>query len=100
MRSTVDIVEVMDRLISGLQQARAAGDESCADGFLDRATNIFCAVREWCVTKLAENGGNGPSNANTGLGVEQNGIPLNMFFMEDFWLKEGFTFQSMDVNMP
>ncbi|KAJ5579581.1 uncharacterized protein N7459_005566 [Penicillium hispanicum] len=98
-RSTIDVLQVMDRLIDVMQQARAAADESCKDGFLDRAMKVFTATKSWCSTKLAETEGNYAPDNSIGQTFEGNGIPLDMLFMEDLWLREGFALQSADINI-
>ncbi|OOG00092.1 hypothetical protein ASPCADRAFT_203985, partial [Aspergillus carbonarius ITEM 5010] len=54
MRSTVDVLQVMDQLISNLQQAREAAGEEAAGGHLDSTTRKFLLIRSTCAAKLAE----------------------------------------------
>lgn len=62
VRSTLDVVQVTGRLISNIQQARAAFGEKSASGLLDRAIRIFMLFKSCCAAKLAQGaGGKDPS---------------------------------------
>ena len=89
----------MDQLIENIQQARAAAPECCKDGFLDLAMQVFMGTKSWCIAKLGENQSNASANIAFTT-VDSSEISLDTLFMDDLWLKEGFAFSSVDLNLP
>ena len=98
VRSTVDVLQVMDQLISNIQHAKAADDEKSADGLLDRSIRIFMSVRSWCAAKLAEGAGGGNSGNAGCQAAGENGMQLEALFLEDAWLKDNFTYGFLEGN--
>ncbi|PYH93827.1 hypothetical protein BO71DRAFT_380628 [Aspergillus ellipticus CBS 707.79] len=85
VRSTIDILQVLDQLVSNMERARALEDERSADGLLDRSITKFRATRAWCAGKLAQDvdvGGFG--DFATGEGEMQ----LDALFLDDIWLRD------------
>ncbi|RAL03034.1 Zn(II)2Cys6 transcription factor domain-containing protein [Aspergillus ibericus CBS 121593] len=54
MRSTIDVLQVMDRLISNLQQARAAAGDESAGGHMDNSTRKFRLIRNTTASQTAQ----------------------------------------------
>jgi hypothetical protein len=54
-RSTVDLIEVLDRFIGNLRLACELGGDDSADNVLEKAIRIISSVRTWCSAKLVDN---------------------------------------------
>ncbi|KAH8649923.1 hypothetical protein BX600DRAFT_473805 [Xylariales sp. PMI_506] len=55
VRSTVDLLAVIDRILRNLQLASVAGGvDTSADGLFHRTLRIFMMAKTWCSTKMAE----------------------------------------------
>ncbi|KAF7561477.1 hypothetical protein G7046_g2655 [Stylonectria norvegica] len=87
-RSTVDILQVMDELISNVRHARAAEGEICAEGLLDRAAKIFVAVKAACAGKFAEKARNAETGNSECETAGEDGLLLDPFILEDAWLND------------
>ena len=98
VRSTVDVLQVMDQLISNIQDARAADGENSAEGLLDKSTRIFMSVRSWCAAKLAENVGGGDSSSVGYQAAGEGSMLLEPLPLEDMWLKDNFTYGFLEEN--
>ncbi|PWY73034.1 hypothetical protein BO70DRAFT_381779 [Aspergillus heteromorphus CBS 117.55] len=91
VRSTVDVLEVMDRLIGNIEHAKGPAGEECARNPLDRATRIFASVRAWCAAKLAAVTVRGAPRGDPGCPpVGHNDTQLDALFLEDMLLGDGF----------
>ncbi|PWY64730.1 hypothetical protein BO94DRAFT_357097 [Aspergillus sclerotioniger CBS 115572] len=88
MRSTVDVLQVMDRLISNLQQARAAAGEEAAGGHLDSSTRKFRLIRSTCAAKLAEHEQKNRTAFQT---ARENDLQLNSLLLDYGLLDESLT---------
>ncbi|KAJ5752267.1 hypothetical protein N7520_009184, partial [Penicillium odoratum] len=89
-RSTVDVLQVIDKLINNIELAKAPEGEECTGGPLDKSTRIFTSVRNWCAAKLAEDGEEGVQrdpNCQTNV---HSGTQLDAFFVEDAWWRDSF----------
>ncbi|KGO68317.1 hypothetical protein PITC_066750 [Penicillium italicum] len=90
-RSTVDVLQVIDRLIHNIQRAKAADGEDCTGGPLDKSTRIFTSVRTWCAAKLAECGVEDVQGGNTGFQQDgSSGTQLEGLFLEEAWWRDSF----------
>lgn len=98
VRSTVDVLQVMDQLISNIQHAKAADGDESADGLLDRSTKIFTSVRSWCAAKLTEGAGGGDSGNAGFQAAGESGMPLEALFLEDVWLSDNFIHGFLEGN--
>ncbi|KAL9068817.1 MAG: hypothetical protein Q9161_005904 [Pseudevernia consocians] len=99
VRSTVDVLQVMDQLISNIQHARAAHGEKSAGGLLDKSTRIFVSVRSWCAAKLAENVGDEDSGNAGYQAVGEGGMLLEPLPLEDMWLKDNLAYEFLEENV-
>ncbi|KAJ5947193.1 hypothetical protein N7466_000208 [Penicillium verhagenii] len=79
---TVDVLQVMDRLLSNIDAARTAIGDQGKDGFLDKAFKVFTSVKAWCSAKLQ--GMDGSEN------VAEIACDLQFedLFLDDDWLKD------------
>lgn len=95
VRSTINVLEVMDRLVSNIQQASAAAGEKSSGGFLDRSTRIFMSFRSWYAAKFSEGAGidSGNCASQAGGGGTLLSIPL-----EEMWLEDNFNFGFFEGN--
>ena len=93
VRSTIDVLQVLDRLLKNIDKAKVLVGPQGDDGFLDRASVIFKSVQSWCSSKLEQNEveENLPSEVAPNL-PDENYLPLDDFTLEDAWLKEYLTF--------
>ncbi|KAJ5538119.1 hypothetical protein N7494_007598 [Penicillium frequentans] len=90
-RSTVDVLHVIDQLLSNIQQAKSADGEECTGGPLDKSTGIFTSVRAWCAGKLAEDGVAGVQGASTSFEPDMNSdTQVEALFLEDAWWRGSF----------
>ena len=88
MRSTVDVLQVMDQLISNLQQAREAAGEEAAGGHLDSTTRKFLLIRSTCAAKLAEHE---QRNSTVSQTARENDLQLNSLLLDYGLLDESWT---------
>lgn len=98
VRSTLDILQVMDQLISNIQHARIVAGEKSAEGLLDKSARIFTAVRSWCAAKLAEKADVGDYGNTSYQATGDGGIAFENVPLEDMWLKDNFTFGLLEGN--
>ncbi|KPM45559.1 hypothetical protein AK830_g940 [Neonectria ditissima] len=90
-RSTVDVVQVVDRLIGNILQAREAfGDES-ADGLLDKSIRIFKAFRSQCVANLDDGVGGDSEISGTERGARKDGSVPDPFLLDEMWFMDSFS---------
>ncbi|CAM1508658.1 Fc.00g055060.m01.CDS01 [Cosmosporella sp. VM-42] len=98
VRSTVDVIQVMDQLICNIELARAADDKGSAGGLLDRSTRIFMSVRSRCAAKFAEAAEiEDPHNIRSRR-VGEGGILLDTLPLEDDWLEGDFSCRFLEGN--
>ncbi|ROV95570.1 hypothetical protein VSDG_05261 [Cytospora chrysosperma] len=100
VRSTIDVVQVMDQLIANMQQARVADGEQAAEGFLDRSARIFMSFRQWCAGKIDEGtaGAAGQASTHGVLTGGDNGFLLDPPGFSDIWLQENFSYGVENFN--
>lgn len=90
VRSSVDVLQVMDRLIGNIQQARSMDGERSAGGLLDKALKIFASVRQWCAAKLVEDGRPADTGIIHNISYANRPSSFDFFPVEDDWLKDNF----------
>ncbi|KAJ6779642.1 hypothetical protein PWT90_05762 [Aphanocladium album] len=90
VRSSVDVLQVMERLIGNIQQARSMDGESSAGGLLDKSLKIFTSVRQWCAAKLVEDGRPADTSNIHNISYANSPSDLDFFPFEDVWLKDNF----------
>lgn len=107
VRSTVDVLQVMDRLIGNIQHARSLDGESSAGGLLDRSIKIFMSVRSWCAATLneqvvADDAKEAASHTNSAVEREipLECAPLDCMPLEDMWFKDYFNLGLLDETEP
>ena len=94
VRNTIDVLQVLDQLLKGIDEAKVLVGPQGDDGFLDRAAMIFRSVQSWCSSKLGQNDEvteNLTSDLVSHL-PDENYVPIEDFLLEDAWLKEYLTF--------
>ncbi|PYI00607.1 hypothetical protein BO78DRAFT_37618 [Aspergillus sclerotiicarbonarius CBS 121057] len=96
MRSTADVVQIMDRLISNLQEAIAATGQESAGGHLDNSTRKFRLIRSTCAAKLAENA---QRNSTAAQVVRENDLQLESLLLDYGLLDESLTSDLLE-GMP
>ncbi|KAJ5893433.1 hypothetical protein N7495_005124, partial [Penicillium taxi] len=90
-RSTVDVLEVIDQLLSNIQRAKAAESEESTGGALDKSTGIFTSLRGWCAAKLAEGSVGSVQGDNTSFQPDVNSdTQFQALFLEDSWWRDSF----------
>lgn len=99
VRSTVDVLQVMDQLISNVQHAKATIGEKSADGPLDRSSRIFMSFRSYCAAKLAEDAGGGDSGDASSQAIGESCTQFENLFSEDDWLRDNFTYGLLEGNV-
>lgn len=92
VRSTIDLLFVLDEIINNLKEVREICGESPDDGIIARSVRIFSSVRSLCGAKLAADtdGSNHPSFQNA---TSENGIFLDSMSIEglgDIWMRDIF----------
>lgn len=91
VRSTVDLLEVMNRLIVQLSEARDILGEQARNGYLDRAVKIFTIVKSWSAAKFDE----------VGVGVvetQQAEQPaIDGMSIDNLWLMDQFFWNENDL---
>lgn len=92
VRSKVDLVQVMDKLLSNVQQATAMEGEQSLGGPLDRSAKIFMAVKLWCEANMFED------LAGRDLSSSNRGIDTSALQLEDEWFRDEFAQWMLDVN--
>lgn len=99
VRATVDLLQVVDRVISNYQHASVTSSDGCADGIGARIVRVFTSVRSWCGAKLGEGtGGVEPSNAGC-LATSGSGLLLDTMSLDgldDMWLKDLLAYGSLE----
>lgn len=95
--STVDVLQVLDRLIENIQHAKSMDGERSVGGLLDRSTQIFTSVRSWCAARLAEGAGL-DLNTTSEQSFTDAAVSLDFFPLEDAWLKNSFNLGLLDGN--
>ena len=89
VRSTLDVLEVMDQLIKNIQVVRAANGEQSANGLLDRAATIFMLVRSWFAANLCESPADGErENVRPQTSFGSDAMVIDPIALEDVWLKD------------
>lgn len=96
VRSTVDLVQVLDRFIGNMQHVRAAEGDRAADGALDRLLRIFNAVRSWCALRLGDGTEMGVTGNGGWHGAGDAGVLLEPMPPADMWLRDMFSFGSLE----
>lgn len=94
VKSTIDVLQVIDRLISNIQQAQAAHCEESVGGLLDKSIGIFTSVRSWYAARVMEGSDGGVQgrefyNADCQRD-DHNDTHLETMLLEDSWLRDGF----------
>ncbi|KAH8888428.1 hypothetical protein GQ53DRAFT_843406 [Thozetella sp. PMI_491] len=54
VRSTIDLIPVLDQVISNLDQAGAMTGDGSEDGIFPRTSQLFMSVKSWCSAKLSD----------------------------------------------
>lgn len=90
VRSTVDLLLVLDQVISNLEAANVTGGDSSTDGVIGRTARLFSSVRMWCGAKFGDGTGGGPGGG-TGNHESQAQAPA-----ENAMLMEPMLLQSLD----
>jgi hypothetical protein len=52
VRSTIDIIAVLDQVIGYVEQAGVMVGDGCEDGIFPRTAKLFTSVKSWCSAKL------------------------------------------------
>ncbi|KAJ5648060.1 hypothetical protein N7490_004432 [Penicillium lividum] len=82
---TIDVLQVMDRLLDNIHEAKTMIGDQGKDGFLDKASKIFASVRSWCSSNLPRKIGVGNVVCDRTL---DNGQKFEDLFLDDAWLKD------------
>ena len=96
MRSSVDVLLVMDQLIGNIQLAKAAEDGASVGGLLDKSTRIFMSVRSRCVAKFAEGAGSEYFNDAGSHNAGERGTLLCPLPVDEEWLEDDFTYRFLE----
>lgn len=93
VRNNIDVLQVLDQLLKGIDEAKVLVGPRGDDGFLDRAATIFRSVKSWCSSKLGQSDEMTESLApDIVLHLPESYVPVEEFCLEDAWLKEYLTF--------
>ncbi|KAJ6093072.1 hypothetical protein N7486_008361 [Penicillium sp. IBT 16267x] len=85
----VDVLQVMDRLLNNIDEAKAAIGDQAKDGHLDKAFKIFASVRSWSSSKPHRREiGEVESDTVCDGNLDGNGIQLDDLFLDDAWFKD------------
>ena len=87
VRSTVDILQILNRLLSNLELANQMCFDGAEDSVAARTIKVFAAVRAWCSAKLGSSG-NEANDTNLPLTSEAGMFqdPFNLESLDDAWL--------------
>lgn len=91
VRSTVDVLVVLDQIISNLQQVHVDGGTEFVDVIRDKTVKILGLVRSWCAVKLAPHH-HGGTNSEA---IDENSMFTEPMFLEgldDIWMRDIFQF--------
>ncbi|KAJ5736933.1 uncharacterized protein N7483_002058 [Penicillium malachiteum] len=90
VRKEIDVLQVLDRLLKIIDEAKSMIGSQGDDGFLDRAATIFATVKSWCLSKLEPGDvtvNDMASDATCDFIPDGNCTPED-FVLDDAWLKE------------
>lgn len=87
VRSTVDILQILDRLLNNLELANQLSFDGAEDSIAARTIKVFTSVRAWCSAKLGSSG-NAANDTSLRLtseaGMSQD--PFALESLDDAWL--------------
>ncbi|KAJ5672230.1 hypothetical protein N7507_001357 [Penicillium longicatenatum] len=84
----IDTLQVMDRLLNNIDEAKTAIGDQAKDGYLDKAFKIFGSVRSWCSSRLRQKEVGEVAPETVGGGNSENDTRLEELFLDDAWFKE------------
>ena len=88
VRSTIDLISVLDRLLENMEQASRISFDGSEDNVATRTVKIFTSVRAYCAPKLAM--ALGQELEGTLAPTDGSGMFSDQFSMEgmdDMWLR-------------
>ncbi|KAJ5682236.1 phosphoketolase 1 [Penicillium macrosclerotiorum] len=99
VRSSLDIMQVVDRVISNLERCRKYHGDQSSGGIMERAIGIFQRFKSWCATRLPSVHTGDTNNIDFDLQTQCNS-PLDGLFLDDWWWKETLDFGPVGNNLP
>ncbi|KAJ5710068.1 hypothetical protein N7493_009660 [Penicillium malachiteum] len=90
VRKEIDVLQVLDRLLKVIDEAKLMIGSQGDDGFLDRSSIIFATVKSWCLSKLESKHVTANDVASGDICdfiSDENYVPED-FVLDDAWLKE------------
>ncbi|CZR55002.1 uncharacterized protein PAC_04888 [Phialocephala subalpina] len=91
VRSTVDVILVLDRIINNLQQVHVNSRADVEDIIRDKTVKILGFVGSWCAVRLtSDHSGGTNSEAIEGDGTFTE--PIFLEGMDDIWMRDIFRF--------
>ncbi|KAJ5724055.1 hypothetical protein N7488_002090 [Penicillium malachiteum] len=83
VRKEIDVLQVLDRLLKVIDEAKLMIGSQGDDGFLDKSSMIFATVKSWCLSKLE------PKDVTVNDDAPCDFIVApEDFVLDDAWLKE------------
>lgn len=86
----IDVLQVMDRLLKNIDEARIAIGDEGKDGNLEKAFKIFASVRSWCSSRLHRKEFEGVVSDTAGVCDGNIGtyMQLEDLLLDDAWFQD------------
>ncbi|KAJ5166801.1 phosphoketolase 1 [Penicillium canariense] len=92
VRSSIDVIQVIDQVINNIKLAMSEMGEECASGVLERSIGIFSRFKSWSLPNLPVHVAPEESGIIDLPDSEESYTQLDALFFEDWWLRDNLSF--------